>query len=235
MIRNGEIDLAFAGGTEAPLCKLAVGGYDASGALSEMNHKPAEASRPFDRDRDGFVISEGAGTLVLEEMEHAVKRGANIYAELSGYGTSSDAFHLTKPDSDGEAIAIERALKDARVSADEVEYINAHATSTVLGDRVESDAIRKVFGNSIQDIRVSSCKSLLGHMLGAAGAVEAAVSALTIKKGVITPTINLEHPDPHCGLNYVTSLTAEKIDVAVSNSFGFGGVNAVLVLRRFDP
>jgi len=235
MIRNGEIDLAFAGGTEAPLCKLAIGGYSASGALSEMNHKPAEASRPFDRDRDGFVISEGAGTLVLEEMEHAVKRGANIYAELSGYGTSSDAFHLTRPDSEGEAIAIEMALKDANVSADEVDYINPHATSTILGDKAESDAVRNVFGDRTQYIQVSSCKSMLGHMLGAAGAVEAAITALTIKKGLITPTINLENPDPDCGLNHVTSSTSKKINIAVSNSFGFGGVNAVLVFRLFDP
>lgn len=234
MIRNGEVDLAFAGGTEAPICKLAVGGYSASGALSEANHQPSKASRPFDRDRDGFVISEGAGTLLLEELEHAVKRGANIYAELSGYGTSSDAFHLTRPDSEGEAIAIEMALKDANVSADEVDYINPHATSTILGDKAESDAIRNVFGGRTEDIQVSSCKSMLGHMLGAAGAVEAAITALTIKKGLITPTINLENPDPDCGLNYVTSSSSKKINIALSNSFGFGGVNAVLVFRRFD-
>jgi 3-oxoacyl-[acyl-carrier-protein] synthase II len=234
MIRSGEVDLAFAGGTEAPISKLAVGGYSASGALSEANHKPSKASRPFDRDRDGFVISEGAGTLLLEELEHAVKRGANIYAELSGYGTSSDAFHLTRPDSEGEAIAIEMALKDANVSAEEVDYINPHATSTILGDKAESDAIRNVFGSRTQDIQVSSCKSMLGHMLGAAGAVEAAMTALTIKKELITPTINLDHPDPDCSLKHVTSSTSKKINIAVSNSFGFGGVNAVLVFNRFD-
>jgi len=234
MIRNGEIDLAFAGGTEAPLCKLAVGGYSASGALSSKHHNPSKSSRPFDLQRDGFVISEGAGVIVLEDLEHALKRGANIYAELSGFGTSSDAFHLTKPDSEGEAIAIELALKDAKVSVDDVDYINAHATSTILGDKAESDAIRKVFGDRIKDIHVSSCKSMTGHMIGAAGAVETAITAMTIKEELLTPTINLEDPDPDCGLNYVTSLTSKKINIAISNSFGFGGVNAVLVLRRLD-
>ncbi len=182
MIRNGNIDIAFAGGTEAPLCKLAVGGYGASGSLSKRNNEPEKASRPFDRDRDGFVIAEGAGVLVLEECNHALKRGARIYAELAGYGTSSDAFHQTKSDSEGEAVAIKKALHNADVTIDKINYINAHATSTPLGDKAETNAIKKVFGKCAYDVYVSSCKSMLGHMLGAAGAVEAAITAISINK-----------------------------------------------------
>jgi 3-oxoacyl-[acyl-carrier-protein] synthase II len=233
LIRNGELDLVFAGGTEAPICRLAVGGYGSAGALSKRNDEPERASRPFDRDRDGFVIAEGAGVLVLEELNHALKRNARIYAELTGYGASSDAFHQTKPDSHGEAIAVKKALEDARVSPDEVDYINAHATSTVLGDITETKAIKKVFGRKTQDIHVSSCKSMLGHMLGAAGAIEAAITAISIHRGIITPTINLENPDPKCGLNHVISTMKKNINIALSNSFGFGGVNAVLVLRKY--
>jgi 3-oxoacyl-[acyl-carrier-protein] synthase II len=233
MIRYSEIDLVFAGGSEAPICRLAVGGYTASGALSGRNQEPQKASRPFDKDRDGFVISEGAGILVLEELNHALKRGAKIYAELTGYGTSSDAFHQTKPDSEGEALAITRALTDAKISAEEIDYINAHATSTSLGDLAESIAIRKVFGKRADEIYVSSCKSMLGHMLGAAGAVEAAITALSINRGIIIPTLNLETPDPDCNLHHVTTMMKKKINTAITNSFGFGGVNAVLVLRKF--
>ncbi len=233
LIRSGEIGLAFAGGAEAPVCRLAVGGYGAAGALSKMNNEPQKASRPFDKDRDGFVIAEGAGVLVLEELDNALKRGAWIYAELAGYGTSSDAFHQTRPDSAGEAIAIEKALSDAGVSIDEVDYINTHATSTPLGDIAETEAIRRVFGREVDDIHVSSCKSMLGHMLGAAGAVEAGITAVSIQKGIITPTINLENPDPDCNLKCVTSTMKKDINIALSNSFGFGGVNAVLVLRKF--
>ncbi len=229
MIQNGEIDLALAGGAEAPVCRLAVGGYGASGALSMRNDEPEKASRPFDKDRDGFVISEGAGVLVLEELEHAIKRDADIYAELGGYGASSDAFHQTKPDSEGEAIAVGKALKDAKVSADEVDYINAHATSTPLGDTAETKAIKKVFGKKAPAIYVSSGKSMLGHMLGAAGAVEAAITAISIKRGIIIPTTNLDNPDPDCDLNHITQTTDKDINIAVSNSFGFGGTNAVLV------
>jgi 3-oxoacyl-[acyl-carrier-protein] synthase II len=233
LIRCGEIDLALTGGTEAPICRLTVGGYGAAGALSRRNNEPQKASRPFDRDRDGFVIAEGAGILVLEELNHALKRNARIYAELTGYGASSDAFHQTRPDSNGEAIAIRKALEDAQVSPDEVDYINAHATSTVLGDITETKAIKKVFGRRANNIPVSSCKSMLGHMLGAAGAVEAAITAISIQRGVITPTINLENPDPKCGLNHVISTMKKNINIALSNSFGFGGVNAVLVLRKY--
>ncbi len=234
LIRYGEIDMALAGGSEAPICKLTVGSYGVAGALSKRNHEPQKASRPFDKDRDGFVIAEGAGILMLEELRHALKRGARIYAELSGYGTSSDAFHQTKPDSSGEAITIDKALKDAGVSVDEVDYINAHATSTILGDKAETEAIRKVFGKCADKIAVSSTKSMLGHMLGASGAVEAAITALSISKGVIIPTINLETPDYDCKLNHVTTLLHKEIKIAISNSFGFGGVNAVLVVKKFE-
>jgi len=233
MIRHGEIDLALAGGSEAPICRLAVGGYAASGALSKKNQEPQKASRPFDKDRDGFVISEGAGVLVLEELNHALKRKVKIYAELAGYGISSDAFHQTKPDSEGEALAMNNALKDAKISIEEIDYINAHATSTPLGDLAESTAIKKVFGKRVNDIYVSSCKSMLGHMLGAAGAVETAITAISINIGTIIPTINLEAPDPLCDLNHVTTTIKKDISTAVTNSFGFGGINAVLVLRKF--
>ena len=234
LIQYGEIDMALTGGSEAPICKLTVGSYGAAGALSKRNHEPQKASRPFDKDRDGFVIAEGAGILVLEELRHALKRGARIYAELFGYGTSSDAFHQTKPDSSGQAIAINKALKDAGVSVGEVDYINAHATSTILGDKAETEAIRKVFGKYADKIAVSSTKSMLGHMLGASGAVEAAITALSISKGVIIPTINLETPGHDCKLNHVTTLLHKEIKIAISNSFGFGGVNAVLALKKFE-
>ena len=233
MVRNGEIKMAFTGGTEAPLCRLAVGGYGASGALSKRNNEPEKASRPFDAERDGFVIAEGAAILVLEEMDHALKRGARIYAELIGYGISSDAFHQTKPDPDGEAIAINHALNDANIGTGDVDYINAHATSTPLGDAAESMAVKKVFGEMTREISVSSSKSMLGHMLGAAGSVEAAITALSIYRNTITPTVNLDNPDSDCDLNYVTSTIKKDINIAISHSFGFGGVNAVLVLKRF--
>lgn len=233
MIQNGDIDIAIAGGAEAPICRLAVGGYAASGALSRRNHEPEKASRPFDKDRDGFVISEGAGILILEEFNHALERDARIYAELAGYGTSSDAFHQTKPDSEGESAAIIKALNDADVITDEVNYINAHATSTALGDKSEAEAIKKVFGKKANEIYVSSCKSMLGHMLGAAGAVEAAVTALSVQRGIIIPTINLDNPDSGCSLNHATSTIKKDINVAITNSFGFGGVNAVLALKKF--
>ena len=234
MIRNGDLTIAIAGGAEAPLCRIAVGGYAASGALSRKNERPEQASRPFDRDRDGFVIAEGACILVLEELGHAVKRNAIIYGELIGYGTSCDAFHQTKPDSDGEALAIKKALEDAHVASEDVEFINAHGTSTPLGDKAEAEAIRIVFGRRTGDIYVSSCKSTLGHMLGAAGAMEAAITALSVKRGIIPPTANHETPDPECNLNIVTSTMFRDIHVALSSSFGFGGVNAVLVLKKFQ-
>ncbi|MBS1111729.1 MAG: beta-ketoacyl-[acyl-carrier-protein] synthase [Nitrospirae bacterium] len=232
MIQNGDIDIAIAGGSEAPICRLAVGGYAASGALSRRNQEPEKASRPFDKGRDGFVISEGSGILVIEELSNALERGTRIYAELAGYGTSSDAFHQTKPDSNGESAAIIKALNDADIMTDEVDYINAHATSTVLGDKAEAEAIRKVFGKRVNEIYVGSCKSMLGHMLGAAGAVETAITALSVNRGRIIPTINLDNPDPACDLNHATSTIRKDINIAITNSFGFGGVNAVLALKR---
>ena len=235
MIQRGDIDIALSGGSEAPVCRLAVGGYGASGALSRRNDEPHKASRPFDRDRDGFVVAEGACVLLLEELSHALKRNAIIYAELAGYGTSSDAFHQTKPNSEGEASAIGRALKDADVSTDGIDYINAHATSTPLGDETEAAAIKQVFGSRTGDVYVSSCKSMMGHMLGAAGAVEAAVTALSIKRNIITPTVNFENPGPGCDLQVPTSMKVGDVGAAISNSFGFGGVNAVLVLKKFNP
>jgi 3-oxoacyl-[acyl-carrier-protein] synthase II len=233
MVRNGEIDIAIAGGAEAPICRVAVGGYGTAGALSKRNNEPHKASRPFDKDRDGFVIAEGAAVLVLEELEHALDRGARIYAELAGYGTSSDACHQTRPDIEGEAMAINRALRDANVSDSDVDYINAHATSTFLGDIAESKAIRKIFGGKAAEIPISSSKSMLGHMIGAAGAAEAAITALSIFKGTITPTINLEILDPDCDLNFAASVIKKDINIAISDSFGFGGVNAVLVFKKF--
>ncbi|MBI5195982.1 MAG: beta-ketoacyl-ACP synthase II [Nitrospirae bacterium] len=233
LIQHGEINLSIAGGAEAPICRFAVGGYSAAGALSKRNNNPEKASRPFDRGRDGFVIAEGAGILVLEELNHALKRGANIYAEITGYGTSSDAFHMTKPDGRGEASAIKKALNDAKISIEDVDYINAHATSTALGDRAEIQAVKKVFGTHASGIPISACKSMLGHMLGGAGAVEAAITALSISRGIITPVINLENPDLDRNLNYVKKTQKKDLNTALSNSFGFGGVNAVLVLRKF--
>lgn len=233
MIQRGDIDLAISGGTEAPICRLTAGGYAAAGALSKRNSEPSKASRPFDKDRDGFVIAEGAGVLILEELNNALKRKAKIYAEIAGYGTSSDAFHLTKPDSRGEALAISRALSDAKVSTGDVGYINAHATSTILGDKAEIQAIKKVFGREAYNIPITACKSMLGHMLGGAGAVEAVISALSISRGVITPTINLVNPDIDRKINYIRDTEKRDINIAISNSFGFGGVNAVLVLKKF--
>jgi 3-oxoacyl-[acyl-carrier-protein] synthase II len=233
MIRNGDIDIAVAGGAEAPICRLAVGGYGIAGALSKRNGEPRKASRPFDAARDGFVLAEGAAVLVLEEMGHALARGARMYAELAGYGTSSDACHQTRPDSEGEAMAIDRAIRDAHVLERDIDYINAHATSTLLGDAAESEAIRKTFGEKVDLIPVSSGKSMLGHMIGAAGAVEAATTALSVYEGTIPPTINLEIPDPDCNLYFAASAIKKEIHVAISESFGFGGVNAVLVFKKF--
>ncbi|MBI4710517.1 MAG: beta-ketoacyl-[acyl-carrier-protein] synthase family protein [Nitrospirae bacterium] len=233
LIQHGEINLSIAGGAEAPICRFAVGGYSAAGALSKRNNNPEKASRPFDKGRDGFVIAEGAGILVLEELNHALKRDAKIYAEIAGYGTSSDAFHMTKPDGRGGAAAIKKALTEAKISIEDIDYINAHATSTALGDKAEIQAVKKVFGAHASGIPITACKSMLGHMLGGAGAVEAAITALSISRGIMTPVINLENPDIDHNLNYVRKTQKKDINTAVSNSFGFGGVNAVLVLRKY--
>ena len=237
VIQYGDADVMVAGGTEANLTPLTVGGFNALKALSTRNDAPEKASRPFDKERDGFVIGEGAGIVILEELEHARTRGATIYAEVAGYGYNGDAYHITAPcpDGDGSIRCIRMALKDAGISPDEVDYVNAHGTSTDLNDSSETLALKGVFGERAYNIPVSSTKSMTGHLLGAAGAVEAIFSVLAIRDRVCPPTINYENPDPECDLDYVPNTAREHaVDVAVSNSFGFGGTNAVLVFKRFE-
>jgi 3-oxoacyl-[acyl-carrier-protein] synthase II len=237
MIKFGDADIFLAGGSEASIVELGLAGFSAMKALSRRNDEPERASRPFDRDRDGFVMSEGAGIAVVEELEHAKARGAKIYCELAGYGLSADAYHMTAPPEDGEgaARAMKMALDHARISPNEVDYINAHATSTGLGDISETRAIKAVFGEQANKIPISSTKSMTGHLLGGAGAVETAVCALSIRDGVIPPTINLEDPDPLCDLDYTPNKAKEKkVRVTMNNSFGFGGHNATVVAMAFE-
>jgi 3-oxoacyl-[acyl-carrier-protein] synthase II len=236
MIKFGDADAFLAGGCEASIVSIGLAGFSAMKALSRRNDEPERASRPFDRDRDGFVMSEGAGVVVVEELEHAKARGAKIYCELSGYGLSADAYHITAPPENGEGAvrAIKLALEHARVSPEKVDYINAHATSTDIGDICETRAIKTVFGDYAHKVSISSTKSMTGHCLGGAGAVEMAACALAIRDGVIPPTINLENPDPECDLDYTPNVAREKkVRVAVNNSFGFGGHNATLVATEF--
>ncbi|MEN6495749.1 MAG: beta-ketoacyl-ACP synthase II [Thermoguttaceae bacterium] len=233
LIQYGAADVVISGGTEAAVTPMGISGFGALRALSERNDDPARASRPFDRDRDGFVISEGAGILVLEELEHAKRRGAPIYAELLGYGVSADASHITQPDKDGlgGAKAMELSLRDAQIDPTEIGYINAHGTSTPLGDQAETAAIKSVFKDHAHKLSVSSTKSQLGHMLGASGGVELVLSVLALKHSLLPPTINYETPDPACDLDYTPIRARErKISAAMSNSFGFGGHNASLVV-----
>ncbi len=232
-IRHGYAEIVVAGGAEAALCRTALGGYDAARALSRRNDTPEKASRPFDAGRDGFVVAEGAGTVVLESYESARARGARIQGEIIGYGQTTDAAHETRPEAEGEARAMEMALLDAGIRSENIGFISAHGTSTVIGDRVETAAIKKVFsGKAAGKVPVTANKSVTGHMLGAGGAVEAVFTLLSLKEGVIPPTINLENSDPECDLNYVTDGSrAVSAEVAMSNSFGFGGCNAVLVFR----
>lgn len=235
-IAYGEADVMVAGGSEMAACGLGIGGFAAARALSTRNDDPAAASRPWDKGRDGFVLSDGAGALVLEELEHAKARGARIYAELIGFGMSADAFHMTSPPDDGAGAArcIRNALNDAQLNVEQVQYINAHGTSTPAGDKAEAAAIRSVFGDQAYELSVSSTKSMVGHLLGAAGAVEAIFSVLAIQDQVAPPTINLEEPDEGCDLDFVPNQAKPRpIDVVVSNSFGFGGTNGSLVFRRF--
>jgi 3-oxoacyl-[acyl-carrier-protein] synthase II len=237
LIRYGDADVMIVGGSEAPIIPTAVAGFSSMKALSTRNDEPEKASRPFDRDRDGFVMGEGAAVLVLEEYEHAMKRGAKIYAELVGYGATADAYHITAPCVDGEGAVkcMLRALEDAKLSPDEVDYINAHGTSTKLNDAVETLAIKKVFGERAYKIPISSTKSMIGHLLGAAGAIEAVATIMTIHTGIIHPTINYENPDPECDLDYVPNEARKKeVNVAISNSFGFGGHNVCLVFKKFE-
>ena len=235
MIRRGLQDAVIAGGTESAITPLGVGGFAAMKALSTRNDEPERASRPFDKDRDGFVIGEGSGILILEERERALQRGAKVYAEIIGYGANGDAYHITAPapEGDGAARCMALALKDAGIAPSEVDYINAHGTSTEYNDANETQAIKRVFGEHAPKLAVSSTKSMTGHLLGAAGAVEGGFSALTLHHGIIPPTINYENPDPACDLDYVPN-EARKADVrvALSNSFGFGGTNACVIFRR---
>jgi 3-oxoacyl-[acyl-carrier-protein] synthase II len=237
IIQYGDADIMVAGGTEANLTPLTVGGFNAMKALSTRNDAPQKASRPFDKDRNGFVVAEGSGIVVLEELEHALKRGAKIYGEIAGYGYNGDAYHITAPCPDGEGFirCIKMALKDAGISPDDVDYINAHGTSTELNDYTETLAIKEVFKEKAYKIPVSSTKSMTGHLLGAAGAIEAVFSLLSIRDNVCPPTINYETPDPQCDLDYVPNASrSHRIDIAISNSFGFGGTNSTLVFRRFN-
>ncbi len=236
IIQRSDADIMIAGGTESCICPLGVGGFNAMKALSTRNEEPEKASRPFDATRDGFIMGEGSGIVVLEDMESALKRGARIYAEVVGYGASGDAYHITSPAPNGEGAArcMAAAMKDAGVSPADMGYINAHGTSTKYGDELETMAIKTVFGDRAYKVPVSSTKSMTGHLLGAAGGVEAVVTILALDRGVLPPTINLEHPDPECDLDYIPH-TARKTqaDVAMSNSFGFGGTNGCLVFRRW--
>jgi 3-oxoacyl-[acyl-carrier-protein] synthase II len=237
LIKYGDADVMVAGGAErCTTSPTAMGGFASAKALSRRNDNPQAASRPWDRDRDGFVLSDGAGVVVLEELEHAKARGAKIYAELVGYGMSGDAYHITSPSMGGEGAArcMRNALRDAGLNASDVDYINAHGTSTPAGDIGETHAMKAALGEHAYKVAVSSTKSMIGHLLGAAGGIEAVLSALAIKHQIAPPTINLENPDPECDLDYVPNTAREmKIDVAISNSFGFGGTNGSLVFKRY--
>ncbi len=232
IIQRDEADLMFAGGSEAVITPLAVGGFSAMRALSTRNDDPQGASRPWDLDRDGFVMGEGSGVLLLEEREHAMARGAKIYCEITGYGMSSDAFHITSPSEDGGGMmrVMQRALKDSNLKPEQIDYINAHGTSTPVGDKIETVAIKRVFGDYAYKVAISSTKSMTGHLLGAAGGLESAIAAKTIETGIIPPTINYEKPDPECDLDYVPNQARRtKVQHVLSNSFGFGGTNATLI------
>lgn len=236
-VKNGMADAMVTGGSEASICELGMGGFNSARALSTRNDSPETASRPFDANRDGFVMGEGAGALYLEELEHAKARGAKIYAEIAGFGLSADAYHITAPDPEGTgaSLAMRRALKNAGLNTTEVDYINMHGTSTDLGDIAETKAIKKVFGDHAYKLSCSSTKSMTGHLLGAAGAVEAIASILALKNGRIPPTINFETPDPECDLDYTFNKPKDKdIKVAISNVFGFGGHNTTIVFRKFE-
>jgi 3-oxoacyl-[acyl-carrier-protein] synthase II len=237
IIKFGDADIFLAGGSEASIVEIGLAGFSAMKALSTRNDEPERASRPFDCDRDGFVMSEGAGIVVVEELEHAKSRGAKIYCELTGYGVSADAYHMTAPPPDGEgaARAMQMALNHARLSPDQVDYINAHATSTDIGDICETRAIKQVFGDQAYKVAISSTKSMTGHLLGGAGGIEMAACALAIRDSVVPPTINLENPDKECDLDYTPNVAREKkVRVALNNSFGFGGHNATLIATAFE-
>ncbi|MFJ7887205.1 beta-ketoacyl-ACP synthase II [Lysinibacillus xylanilyticus] len=237
LIRYGEVDVMFAGGTEAAITDLSIASFGNATALSTRNDNPTKASRPFDENRDGFVMSEGAGILILESLSHALRRKAKIYAEVIGYGASSDAYHIvaTHPEGKGAYLAMRSALKNANISPEDIDVISAHATSTKVGDISETMAIKQLFGKQAYQIPVTANKSMLGHMLGAAGGVEAIALAMSLKEGIIPPTVNLENPDPLCDLDYVPSISRQmNINTGLSNSFGFGGHNAAIVLKKYE-
>lgn len=235
MIERGDAVAMVAGGAEAPLVHVAISGFNVMRAISTRNEDPSSASRPFDKDRDGFVMGEGSGLILLEDLEHAKKRGAKIYAELIGSGMSGDAHHITSPSIDGPVICMEMALKNAGINPEQVDYINAHGTSTQQNDINETNAIKKVFGGHSSKLLVSSTKSITGHLLGAAGGLEAGIASLALHEGCVPPTINLDNPQEGCDLNYVPHTTVEeKINIAVSNSFGFGGTNCTLIFKKFE-
>lgn len=238
IIQRGDADAVIAGGVEATITPLAVSGFNAMKALSTRNHEPEKASRPFDKERDGFVMGEGGGIIILEELSQALDRGAKIYAEIIGYGLTGDAYHITAPSPNGEGAArcMAMALKDLGIAADQVDYINAHGTSTYYNDIYETIAIKTVFKEHAKKLAISSTKSMIGHLLGGAGGVEAIFTILTIYQGIIPPTINYENPDPECDLDYVPNVARKaEVRVALSNSFGFGGTNAVLAFQKFEP
>ena len=237
LIERGDADVMICGGAEAAITPMGVGGFASMRALSTRNAEPERASRPFDRDRDGFVIGEGAGVLIIEELGFAVKRGARILAEVAGYGMSGDAFHITQPseDADGAVRVMRNTLRDAKVAPEQVSYINAHGTSTPYNDRLESLAIKKVFGDHARKIGVSSTKSMTGHLLGGAGGLEAGVATLVLRDQILPPTINYENPDPNCDLDYVPNHARQaSVEYVLSNSFGFGGTNAALLFKRYS-
>jgi 3-oxoacyl-[acyl-carrier-protein] synthase II len=238
IIRCDEADIMVTGGAEAGVCPIGVDGFCCMHALSTRNESPQTASRPFDKERDGFVMGEGAGIVVLEELEHAKKRNARIYAEVAGFGVTCDAYHITMPagDGDGAVRAMKRAMADAELNPDDIGYINAHGTSTVLNDRIETNAIKSAFGESLaRKMMISSTKSMTAHMIGAAGCIEAIICSLAMRDGVIPPTINYQTPDPECDLDYVPNIAREaKVSACLSNSFAFGGQNACLALKRFS-
>ncbi|MBM6928655.1 beta-ketoacyl-ACP synthase II [Parasutterella secunda] len=235
MIKRGDADVMIAGGTDAPICGLPMAGFDSMHAMSRRNDEPQKASRPFDKDRDGFVFGEGAGVLVLEEYEHALARGAKIYAELVGYGLTADAHHITTPNTEGPAYCMRMAIAQAGINPRDIDYLNAHGTSTVLGDVNETKAIKEVFGEHAKNLLISSSKSMIGHLFGGAGGMESVLTVLALHHQVVAPTINLDNPDPECDLDYCANTAREKtIRYAMKNSFGFGGTNGSLIFKKLD-
>ena len=235
MIKRGDADVMIAGGSDAPICPLSMAGFDSMHAMSRRNDEPQKASRPFDKDRDGFVFGEGAGVLVLEECEHALARGAKIYAELVGYGLTADAHHITTPNTEGPSYCMQMALEQAGIKPQDIDYLNAHGTSTVLGDVNETKAIKEVFAEHAKHLVISSSKSMIGHLFGGAGGVESVLTVLALHQQVLPPTINLDNPDSECDLDYCANTAREKtIRYAMKNSFGFGGTNGSLIFKKLD-